>query len=235
MINKWSGGSYIDLTYAEHMLHHKNLKSIFENGLLSSNEAYRRELVSVDIADSDVKKWRNRVPVVQENWDLKWARNPVANFKHTINDLVPFYFNAKNPMMYRRKERVPELLLIQISVDVIKCKPTDTKFAIFSDGNAASQKTEFMIGEEMLDYWCRHDVNELLENGSWNDADEAVKQENVRKMCAEVLVYPSVTVSEILRIVCPNQAMYDYVIDLKQQFGQKAAHIQVVIEYNRFF
>lgn len=232
MIKTFFGATF---TYVEHMLYHENLESILENGLLSSNEAYSRELVSKDIAMQEVKKYRNKVPVVQENWDLNWDRNPLANFKHTINDLVPFYFNARNPMMYKRKEMVPELVLIQISVDIIKCKPNDHKFAIYSDGNAASNETEFMIGEEMLDYWSHKGVDELLKNGSWNDNDEQTKKENVRQMCAEVLVYPSVAVSEILRIVCPNHQMLNYVTELKQQFGQKAAHIEVVIDYNRFF
>ncbi len=75
----------------------------------------------------------------------------------------------------------------------------------------------------------------LLFSGSWNSDDLELKSENKRKMCSEVLVYPSVQVSDIKRIICPNQTMCDYVIDLKSRCNRGVSHIAVVVDTRYFF
>lgn len=221
MITVNKNGKDFSLTYAEHMLHHKNLESVLLNGLLSHNAAHSKELIKEDISMPEVQRWRTKVPYV----------NGFPYFKPSIHDLVSFYFNSKNPMLYKRKEMQPELVIILISADILDSKKTDSKFAVFSDGNAGSSATKFFIGKDNL---TNVDF-ELIFSGSWNNEDAEIKKENVRKMCSEVLVYPSVSVADIQKIICPNQTMYDYVTNLKTRLGSKVSHIIVEQQTGYFF
>jgi len=219
MITVNKNGKDINLTYVEHMLHHNNLESVLTNGLLSHNEAYKRGLIKEDISMSEVQERRQKRVL------------RIDDFQVGIHDLVSFYFNSKNPMLYRRRNIQPELVIVLISADIIDSKHTDSKFAIFSDGNAGSNATKFFIGKDKL---INVDL-ELIFSGSWNNEDPEIKKENVRKMCSEVLVYPSVSVADIQKIICPNQTMYDYVTNLKTKLGSKVSHIIVEQQAGYFF
>jgi hypothetical protein len=219
MITVNKNGKDINLTYVEHMLHHNNLESVLTNGLLSHNEAYKRGLIKEDISMSEVQERRQKRVLC------------IDDFQVGIHDLVSFYFNSKNPMLYRRRNIQPELVIVLISADIIDSKHTDSKFAIFSDGNAGSNATKFFIGKDKL---TNVDL-ELIFSGSWNNEDPEIKKENVRKMCSEVLVYPSVSVADIQKIICPNQTMYDYVTNLKTKLGSKVSHIIVEQQAGYFF
>ena len=167
-----------NLEYVNHMVHHKNLENVLIHGLLSHNEAYKRGLITEDISMSEVQARRH-------NRNLR-----VDDLQYGVHDLVSFYLNSKNPMLYKRKELQPELVIILISADIIDCKKTDAKFSIVSDGNAGSNATKFYIGKQKL---IEIDL-ELIFSGSWNNEDLQIKNENKRKMCAEVLIYPSVSI-----------------------------------------
>lgn len=219
MITVNKDGKDFNLTYAEHMVHHKNLESVLTNGLLSHNKAYEKGLIKEDISMSEVQERRQKRVL------------RIDDFQVGIHDLVSFYFNSKNPMLYRRKNIQHELVIILISADILDSKHTDSKFAIFSNGNAGSNATKFFIGKDKL-------VNvdfDLIFSGSWNNEDAEIKKENVRKMCSEILVYPSVTVKDIQKIICPNQTMYDYVTSLKNKLGSSVAHITVETQTGYFF
>ncbi len=210
-----------ELHYLEHMLHHKNLENVFQYGILSHNEVYRRGIIKEDISMSEVQKIRQEKELKINN-DLTLG----------IHDFVPLYFNSKNPMLYKRRELQPELVILLVSADIIHYSTlTDDKFTIFSDGNAGSKDTRFFSGVNKL-----FNVDfELLFSGSWNDEDPDIKRENVRKMCSEVLVYPSISVQEIIKIICPNDDMYEYVTNLQSSLGSKIAHINVEVQDSYFF
>ena len=220
MITVNKNNKEFNLSFAEHMLHHKNLESVLTNGLLSHNEAYEKGLIKEDISMSEVQK-------IRAQKSLKIGKSLTVG----IHDLVSFYFNSKNPMLYRRRNIQHELVIILISADILDSKHTDNKFAIFSNGNAGSNATKFFIGKDKL-------VNvdlELVFSSSWNNEDAEIKKENVRKMCSEILVYPAVTVKDIQKIICLNQTMYDYVTSLKTKLGSSIAHITVEIQTGYFF
>ena len=213
--------SGFNLKYVQHMLHHSNLESILSNGILSHNEAYERELINKDISMAEVQERR-------ANRKIK-----CGDCSHTLHDFVSFYFNAKNPMLYKRRNIQEELVVILINSNIINSNFNDNPFAIFSNGNAASKETKFFCGEKMLD----NIDSTLIFADSWNSSDDPVLIENRRKRCSEVLVYPNVPVKNIEAIICPNKTMHNYVTNLKQSKSlfNSTAHINVEINRNYFF
>ena len=160
-----------NLSYAEHMLHRDNLESVLRNGLLSHNAAYAKGLIVHDIS----------MPEVQEIRKKKSAN--AYGSSYNLHDLVSFYFNSRNPMMYKRKNVQQELFVILIDIDIIKNKNTDPVFAIFSDGNAGSKETDFFTGENNL---ASVDFNMVFAD-SWNIGDEEIKKREQKKtMCRSI-------------------------------------------------
>lgn len=219
MITVEKDGKKFEITYLEHMLHFKNLESVLSNGLLSHNDAYRLELIKEDISMSEVQDRREKKELA------------INGKKIGIHDLVSFYFNSRNPMLYRRRSVQSELLILLISADILDSSTKNSQFGIFSDGNAGSYATKFFMGKEKL-------VNldlDLIYSGSWNHDDADIKRENVRRMCSEALVYPSISVSTIEKIICPNQAMYDLAEGIKTKLGNSVSHITIEINNSYFF
>lgn len=63
----------INIRPLEHMLHHKNLESIFVNGLLSHNEAYKRGLISEDISMTEVQERRKAKRITTGNLNSEYT------------------------------------------------------------------------------------------------------------------------------------------------------------------
>lgn len=134
-------------------------------------------------------------------------------------------------MLYVRRSLQSELLIILIDPEILDSKNTDAIFAIFSDGNAGSSSTSFFIGKDKL---ANVDFD-LVYGSSWNSDNEELKRENKRKMCSEVLIYPSLPIKYVKKIVCPNQKIFDFAIGLKDKVGSTVSHISVEINSNYFF
>lgn len=199
-----------EIKYCEHMVHNSNLNSIFTHGLLSHNQAHQKGLIKEDISMSDVQRWRKRKSIT------------VNNKKLGLHDFVNFYFNSKNPMLYSRRSIQKEMVIFLVDIEVI-----DWEYSIFTDGNAASKGTNFFQGRKMLNKV----PFDLIFSGSWNNDDEEIKKVNKRKMCAEVLAYPSVNMASVKKIICPNQQMYNFV----QSLASKPSHIDLQIQSGYFF
>lgn len=211
------------ISHFEHMVHHSNIKSILERGVLSHNQAHKLGLISKDISMDSVQM-RRKIRKVEANG---------RKISIGLHDFVSFYFNTRNPMLYVRKEMQHELLIILIDTDILKTKLTDKKFSIFSDGNAGSAKTKFYCGEE---YLKELDID-LIFGPGWNNSNDTIKTENKRKRCAEVLIYPIVGVCDIKTIICPTEKMNQYVTDImnEKKIKDKTAHILVQTNPRYFF
>lgn len=203
-----------NISKIEHMVHHKNLENVLRSGLLSHKLAHEQGLIKEDISMPEVQNLRSNKQI------------QVGDRVFQLHEFVPFYFNTRNPMLYRRRNIQNELVILCVDASVLNQEHT-----IFSDGNAANRPTKFFKGSSNLP----NVPFELIFGGSWNSEDEAVKKENVRKMCAEVLVYPSVSVDLIRAIVCPNQVVYDFVVNLKARIGASVQHIEVAVQTGYFF
>lgn len=219
-------GKEYEIKYFHHMVHHENLEGILTNGLLSHNEVIKRGELKKDIAMEEVQDLRSSKYIVDPVLDKETGQTVEVGRK--VHDYVPFYFNARNPMMYRRKSINPELVILLVDASVI-----NNPDVYFSNGNAASHNTSFYKGQENL-----HVVPfETVYASSWNHDDPEIKKENVRKRCSEVLIYPSLSVSEIKHIVCPNDKMLNFVNDIKniESIKSSISHINVVKNTAWFF
>lgn len=202
------------INFLEHMLHHNNLENVFMNGLLSHKLAHERGLIQEDISMNEVQVRRAQ------------RRLTIDDTDYELHEFVPFYFNSRNPMLYRRRNIQNELVVLCVDPEII-----NRELTVFTDGNAANGPTQFYRGEGMLE----NVPFELTTSGSWNHENENVKRENVRKMCAEVLAYPSVEIDAIKHIACPNEAMRQYVENLKRRIGASVSHISVELQTGYFF
>lgn len=214
MIKVTKENTEFNIHYLEHMVHYSNLESIISNGLLSHNQAYQKGLIKKDISMDEVQRWRERKSIR--------VNDKVLN----LHDFVSFYFNTKNPMLYRRKNIQDELAILLVDTDVL-----NWDYSIFTDGNAASKNTKFFGGLSKLD----NVPLELIFSGSWNNSDPDVKKENVRKMCSEALIYPSVSATWIRKIVCPNYNVLNHVKSIKSKYPNKMNHIVLEIQSGYFF
>jgi hypothetical protein len=141
-----------------------NVPSILQRGILS----YRRAgtVLHESVAMPEVQALRASV------------RLPTGRMLH---EHVNLYFDARNPMMYARKEHHQSLTVLQVSPTVL-----DLPGVMISDGNAARRfGTRFSApdsaGLSLLDAAkvFAHD---------WNHPDPQIKDEHKRIRCAEVLV-----------------------------------------------
>lgn len=210
MIEVTKNNTNYKIQYFEHMVHYKNLESIFQNGLLSHNAAYEKGLVKEDISMNDVQERRKRRKI------------RVKDKVISVHDFVSFYFNTRNPMLYKRRSIQTDLVILLVGTEIL-----DWDYTIFTNGNAASSATKFFKGKSKIEKLPL----DVIFRRSWNDDDPEIKRENVRKRCAEVLAYPEVAPSVIKKIICPNKTVYDFV----QGIRTKPNHIDVTINQNYFF
>lgn len=161
------------IEYLYHMTHKSNLENILQNGLLSHNTAHSRGLTKTDISDERVNRRRDRV-----------------------HNFVPFYFNPKNPMLYKRKNMQSEIIILCIDRNLLQ---TDLKF---TDGNAASSSTKFYSSIKDLEKlnWS------IINSEYWSDFIDGK-----RIRCSEILISNEVKTSSIKKIFCFNSETESYV------------------------
>lgn len=120
---------------------------------------------------------------------------------HTYANL---YINARNTMMYKRKEMHKQVVVLRIDKNVLKL-PT----AIVADQNAASAYVRFaagMAGLAKLD-------KETVFARSWNHANDQIQTWKHRTaMCCEVLIPDRVPAEYILGVYVSCEEVRDRVI-----------------------
>ena len=145
-----------------YITHIANLPSIVQRGLLSKRRA--KPFGPKFIAMAEVQK-------IRENKVVPGAR--------PLHEYVNLYFCARNPMLYKRKDRHERICILRVSPAVLNLPG-----AIIADGNAASGYTRFWPSPEGLAY-----VDEAIVFAEyWTDPDEIVAWRKKRIKCAEVLV-----------------------------------------------
>jgi len=190
------------IKYLYHMTHISNLYNIIKYGLLSHNNAHQRKLVNEDISDFGVNKLRNR-------------QEPI--YGNNLHDYVPFYFNPKNPMLYKRLLTMgDEISILRINLEAM----AQNKF-LFTDGNAASKKSTIfsrLENLEKLDWAC-------INAGYWDDYPDGK-----RKKCSEILIYDLVEVNYIDSICFNNHLTKGKISELF-----KETEIDLKIDSGLFF
>jgi hypothetical protein len=137
----------------------------------------------------------------------------------SLHEYANTYFDARNPMMYRRLGQCDSLAVIRISPDIL-----DTPGSVIADGNAASSGTRFDPSPAGL---ARLDEENVYAE-YWTDPDPWVQIEKKRQRCAEVLV-PDMVPPELL-IGC-------YVVrdDARKACHAVAADLSVEVHGRVFF
>ena len=161
-----------NIQYLYHMTDLRNLASVLQHGLLSHNEAHRRGLVSVDISNQEVNQRRGQTSIDDT----------------PLHDYVNFYFQPKNPMLSVKRDIQSQIVFLGVDPRLLLEKTT-----VFSDGNAAADSTTFYRGTNSLDRLPWEAINAAY----WNNFADGK-----RIKCAEILVYPKVEISSVLRIFC---------------------------------
>jgi hypothetical protein len=122
------------------------------------------------------------------------------------------YINPKNPMLYVRRERQREIVILRISPCVL-----EEGQHVFSDGNAASHDTQFSSESNIV---ARSIA--ALNASYWGDCPDGK-----RRRCAELLVYPNVPPSHIISAICSSSVLAEEIA--------LQTDLQVEVDHSMFF
>lgn len=167
----------IELHYIAPMV---NLPSIFAKGILCNKLVTKFEHTSIALQDVQEKRANKIVP----------GGKP-------LHEYVNLYINARNPMMYRRRDRVDEICVLSISKEVLNLEGV-----IITDRNATSDCI-FAPSPSGLN---NVDGN-VIKSVSWNDPDIIEKYRKRLIMCAEVLIPNSLSANFINKIYVVNETI----------------------------
>tara|TARA_B100001996_G_C18644247_1_gene586772 strand:+ start:871 stop:1698 length:828 start_codon:yes stop_codon:yes gene_type:complete len=199
-----SNGSFSKFYYITHI---KQLSSILKKGIKPRNIVSSRQYESVDISNSNVQQYRNY------NIELSMGTNT------SLKNCVPLYFTPLHPMLYVRQDKINEIVVLSISVDILKDK---IEFA-FSDKNAADSKVNFYNNLDLIE---NIDWNNIT-GDYWNDKFYGPEFESWKeKRMAEFIIYPDVAPIFIEDFLCAN-------IEVSKEI--ELTIDQVVNEYPKFF
>lgn len=184
----------------------KNLKSIFDHGILSKNLLKKNALLNEDLSNPPVQNRRER--------------KKVPNHR-PLHDYANLYFDARNPMLY--------YLLSQRGVDklcvlCIDKKVLDLPETVVTDRNAAAELAVFISPDKaisQLDF-------QMIFAKYWNDEDVSRMVDKKQVKCAEVLVLDKVPVEYIISIKIGSRKAKEKVEELN--FG-----VPAVLDEELFF
>lgn len=172
-----------------HFTHVENLAKVMEHGHLKSDKLVRSEgLTIADCAESGIKVRRHRRSV------------PVAPHGR-VSEYVPFYYNARSPMMSSiakgnvnsYSEGQEPLVYIGSRLSVVDSMRLPW---VASDGNCASSMTQYFGEWDAVEEGTDWDV---IADRYWADTKE--DGDRKRRRMAEFLVHQRFPVEAILAIV----------------------------------
>lgn len=184
----------------------KNLKSIFDHGILSKNLLKKNALLNEDLSNPSVQNRRERKKVPNH---------------HPLHDYANLYFDARNPMLYSLllNRGVDELCVLCIDKKVLDLPET-----VVTDRNAAAELAVFISPDKaisQLDF-------QMIFAKYWNDEDVSRMVDKKQVKCAEVLVLDKVPVEYIISIKIGSRKAKEKVEELN--FG-----VPVVLDEELFF
>jgi hypothetical protein len=184
------------------MTHIDNLASILRHGLLAHNNPFQK----VDISNSQVNRRRA-------------ANEPV--YGRPIHDYVPFYFNARNAMLYASQKNFGDaVILLGFNLRLI-----EKSGIVVTNGNASCNDTLFSGETSYLDNldWQRVFSHSWCQYGVYDD-------ELKREMMAEVLLFDRVEISELEVIFCSSPSIANYI---RANFA--LGNVEVRVDTKQFF
>ena len=139
-----------------------NIPSILRHGILSNRRADRLEHETVALQEVQERRENKRLPTG------RW-----------LHDYVNLYICARNPMMYKRRNRHRDLCVLRISPEVL-----DIRGVVVTDQNASSNYAAFYPSPEGL----RRVNEELVFSEFWTHSDQIEEWRHKSIKCAEVLI-----------------------------------------------
>ncbi len=152
----------------------ENLRSILENGIFSHKRA--KKIVHRSVAMQEIQD-RRKIKVIPGG--------------RPLHDYVNLYFDARNPMLYKRLGEHETICVLQINPSVMELPGV-----VIADANASSGYARFARYPEGL----RLIDKELVYAEYWTHPDQIVEWDRKAKKCAEILVPDVVDPKFILRI-----------------------------------
>ena len=139
----------------------ENIPFVMQYGILSHECA--KKIRHSSVAMTEIQKKRDKIQV------------PGGLRLHQYANL---YFDARNPMMFKRKEKATTLCILKVSVDVLDLADT-----VITDQNASSGYVRFLSPKniELLNF-------DRIYAENWRHADQIQYFQNKSAKCAEVLV-----------------------------------------------
>lgn len=140
----------------------KNIPSVMQYGILSNERSAK--LPHDSVAMTEIQERRDNVHV------------PGGLRLHQYANL---YFQARNPMMYKRKNQANTLCVLRVSCDVLKADNV-----VLADQNASSDYVRFLSPNQLrlIDF-------DLVYAADWtHPGDPIAYYRHKARMCAEVLV-----------------------------------------------
>ncbi|QTH40899.1 DUF4433 domain-containing protein [Cohnella sp. LGH] len=167
-----------------HFTHVDNIESILDNGLISTNEKYKKEINHVNVANQGIQERRSSTQV------------PCAPHGN-IHDYVPFYFAATNPMLLSvlNSKNVDQIDIVYI---VLKISKLSNDNVVFTDASVNTKVIpNFFNDPQHLD---RLNWN-LIDSKKW----KTPSKDELHARMAEVLVHKEVPLDWIESFVVFNK------------------------------
>lgn len=190
--------------YFFHMTDIRNLESIIDNGLLSTNKKNELGIKHVNIANMSIQNRRAEMNV------------PCGN-GGKVHDYVPFYFSSLNPMLlgvlYKKNQDQPFIIFL-----CLKISKLESLSAVFTDASAnTTEPPHFYDDVADLDKlsW------ELIDSKKWSYPTE---DDRHRKM-AEALAFEKVDFSQVDCIVVYNEGVKKRVVEILKKADVKGVRV----------
>lgn len=175
----------------------RNVPSVMEQGLLSNERAAKLDHEDISLAP------------VQDQRDKKTVPGGLKLHKYANT-----YFDARNPMMSRRRDQANSLCVLIISKEILTIPGT-----VVADQNAASDYVRFMAPSEMSEYTLDLD---LIYADDWRHDNQIEYWRHKSRKCAEVLVPDMIDVDFIQGAYVKNQQAAE---SLQKQGFELPVHI----------
>lgn len=190
---------------------YRNFESIITNGIFSKNYIKKTRIKYHDFSNSEVQDRRH------------FNEFNIKGNKYWIHDFVPLYFVSKTPTLYARIDKQEYLFFVEINKNIV----SKNKKCIFTDGNAASNKTGFY-----------DDINEagkkipweVLNAKFWNNFEDGKRKRN-----AEILIYEKIESSYFNRVIVNNENLFTYFKKILDNLKWKGLNNDFALQINRSF
>jgi hypothetical protein len=140
----------------------ENVPSVLQHGILSHERALKLAHHSVAMQEVQDRRDQKQVP-----GGLK------------LHQYANLYFHARNPMLYKRRDRAAELCVLRVSIDV-----RHVQGVVFTDCNASSDYVRFLHPSQ----WVLLDFGDIYAMDWRHPNDPIAYYRHRSRKCAEVLV-----------------------------------------------